>query len=76
MLMHCLLLLKFLWEFCVWSSCGIVLRVLSSLTAILLRNRELVALLQVCCCCCLMPMSFGRGALFWFVIVAFPGHIH
>ena len=54
--------------------CDVVLGVLDSLAIILLRKRELVALLYCGCVLCL----FLRVPLFCLqtVIAAFPGHTH
>ena len=54
--------------FCVWSLfCGVVLDVHSSLAIILLRKRELVALLSLCYCC-LCSVSLPQGGMGWFVV--------
>ena len=52
MLIHCLMLLMMFVDLCVWSLfCNAVLGVLSSFVIILVRKRELVALLLLGSCC-------------------------
>ena len=79
---HILLLLPYFVVAPIWCGsyigslfCGLFLCVLSSFVIILLRKRELVALLKLCCgylCFCLfltVPLVVLRS-----VVVVFPGH--
>ena len=55
---------------CLVLVCGVVLGVHSSLAIILLRNRELVALLLLCCHC-LCSMSLPHRAVGWSAVYDF-----
>ena len=56
---------RFTWELCVGSLlCGVVLCVLSNVTIILPRKRELDTLLELCYGC-LSSVSLYHGALGW-----------
>ena len=73
---HCLLLALLVWRLMLAPYLWCVLVILA---IILLRYRELVAVLELCCSC---PAEFSiffltvpRDVL-WSVIVAFPGHTH
>ena len=56
--------------------CGVVHGVLSSLENILLRKRELVALLCVVAVCVLCLFLRVLWVGLWSVIAALPGHTH
>ena len=61
--------------FCVWSGfCDAVLNVISSFAFILLRKRELIALLRYVLAVMWLSVSPPRSAVGWYVIVAIPVH--